>query len=121
MEEMPPLAELKHFKGDAIAQIRLDPFAVQLAFESGWQIDVNERLQHITPDGTVWAYNCKASLGEPTVLQLLLYKRIVDVERDDLTITLKIEDGSSLSIFSVRGPYESGVLWAPDRRDWTVF
>src|SRR4051794_35117346 len=81
MHTMPSAEQIARFVGDAIAQVRLDPYAVQLAFESMRQIDVNERLEHVEPDGTVWKYSCEAANGEPVVLQRLLYKRIVAVER----------------------------------------
>lgn len=121
MHTMPPVEQIASFIGDAIAQIRLDPYAVQLAFESMRQIDVNKRLEHVEPDGTIWKYSCHAANGEPLVLHRLLQKRIIAVERDNLHITLKIEDGSSLSIFSEIGPYESGVIWEAEKVDWVVF
>lgn len=121
MHKMPPFEQIARFVGDAIAQVRLDPYAVQLVFENMRQIDVNERLEHVEPDGTVWKYSCDAANGEPIVLHRLLYKRIVAVEREDLRFTLKIEDGSLLSIFSEIGPYESGLIWEADRADWVVF
>jgi hypothetical protein len=118
---MPPAQQIASFVGDAIAQIRLDPHAVQLAFESMRQIDVNERLEHVEPDGTVWKYACDAANGEPILLHRLLYKRIVAAKREDLHITFEMEDGSSLSIFSEIGPCESGVIWEAERVDWVVF
>jgi hypothetical protein len=118
---MPPAEQIASFVGDAIDQVRLDPYAVQLSFESMRQIDVSERLEHVEPDGTIWKYSCDAANGEPLVLHRLLYKRIIAVEREDLHITLKIEDGSSLSIFTVIGPYESGMIWEAERVDWIVF
>lgn len=121
MHPMPPSDVIARFVGDAIAQVRLDPYAVQLAFESMRKIDVNERLEHVEPDGTVWRYSCEAGNGEPIVLHRLLDKRIVAAERDDLAIVFQIEDGSSLSIFSELGPYESGIVWEADMKDWIVF
>lgn len=118
---MPPAELVARFVGDAIAQVRLDPYAVQLAFESTREIVVNEPLEHAEPDGTVWKYSCEAVNGEPVVLHRLLYKRIVAVERDELCIVFRIDDGSSLSIFSELGPYESGILWEAGRKEWIVF
>ena len=117
MHPMPPAEVIARFVGDAIAQVRLDPNAVQLAFESMRKIDVNERLEHVEADGTIWRYSCEAGNGEPLVVHRLLYKRIVAAERGELCITLHIEDGSSLSIFSELGPYESGMIWEAEIKD----
>jgi len=72
------------------------------------------RIEHTEPDGTVWGYDCMAAEGPPLILQRLLNKRIIAVERKDLRLTFRVEDGSSLSIFSELGPYESGQITSPD-------
>ena len=72
------------------------------------------RIEQIEPDGTVWPYECEAAEGPPLILHRLLYRRIVAVEREDLRLTLRIEDGSSLAIFADVGPYESGHIEGPE-------
>jgi hypothetical protein len=76
-------------------------------------IAAEERLEHKDSDGTVWPYDCEAATGAPTVLHRLLLKRIIVVEREDLTLTFGMEDGSSLTLFSALGPYESGQIAIP--------
>jgi hypothetical protein len=72
------------------------------------------RIEHVEPDGTVWGYDCEAANGSPLIVHRLLYRRIVAVEREELRLTFKIEDGSVLAILADIGPYESGHIDAPE-------
>lgn len=114
MQPFPPAETLASFVGDAIAQMWLDPFAVRFIFESNRQLLAEERIEHTDADGTVWIYNCEAAQGPPLVLHRLLYRRIVAVERQDLRLTFRTEDGSVLAVLSALGPYESGHIHYPD-------
>lgn len=114
MHPFPPAEELKCFVGDAIAQVSLDPYAIQFSFESMRRLVAEQRIEHVEPDGTLWRYDCQAAEGPPLILHRLLYRRIVAVERDDLRLTFRIDDGSALSVWSELGPYESGHIEAPE-------
>lgn len=120
MHPLPPAADLQCFVGDAIAQVSLDPYAVQFSFESKRRLAAYERIEHREPDGTVWQYECEAAEGPPLVLHRLLYRKIIGVEREELSLTFQIDDGSALSIFSKLGPYESGLIEGPGT-EITVF
>ena len=106
--------ELQCFVGDAISQVWLDPHGVQFSFESMRRLVVEQRIEQVEPNGTIWGYDCEAASGPPLILHRLLYKRIVAVEREDLRLTFRIDDGSSLTIFSELGPYESGNIQAQE-------
>ncbi len=114
MHPFPPAKELQCFVGDAIAQVSLDPFAVQFSFESRRRLVAAQRLELVEPDGTPWIYDCEAAEGAPLILHRLLYRRIVAVEREDLRLTFRIDDGSALSVLTELGPYESGHIEAPE-------
>jgi hypothetical protein len=114
MKPLPPVGELLHFQGDSITQIKLDPHGVQFQFESGWRLDARDDIQHLDREGTIWFYDGVAADGPPLVLHRLLYKPITAIDRQELSLTFNIEDGSCLTIFSEICPYESGVFWAPD-------
>lgn len=114
MYPFPAAPQLERFVGDAIAQVSFDPYAIQLSFESMSRLTAEQRIEHVEADGAVWAYDCKAANGPPLVLHRLLYKQIVAVEREDLRLTFRLEDGSSLAIFSEDGPYESGQIETAD-------
>ena len=114
MHPFPSSAELPDLVGDAIAQVWLDPHGVRFRLESMGDVYVQYRLEHTEPDGSHWTYDCEAEAGPPLVLHRLLYKRIVSVEREDLRLTIGIDDGSSLAILSELGPWESGHFTAPD-------
>jgi hypothetical protein len=114
MHPFPPAATLQCFVGDAIAQVWLDPYGVQFKFESRRWLAAELRIEQFEPDGTVWGYNCEAADGPPLILHRLLYRRIVAVEREDLRLTFRIEDGSALAILSDLGSYESGQIEAPE-------
>ena len=120
MEPFPPAAELAPFIGDAIAQVCLDPHGVQFSFDSGRRLVSEYRLEHSMPDGTSLVYECVAHEGPPLLLHRLLYKKIVALRRNDLSLTFEIEDGSSLTIFADIGPYESGNITGPGF-SFTVF
>lgn len=117
MDPMPPAEEFDRFLGDAIGQVRLDPYAVQFAMESMWTIYSMAGLIHAEPSGRVWHYNCNAYEGGPVNLHALLYKRIVGVSREDDQFTFAFEDGAALTIKTEIGMYESGHLVAPNPAD----
>jgi hypothetical protein len=114
MQPFPPAQALQCFVGDAIAQVCLDPFSVQFHFESSRRLVAEFRIEHAEPDGPVWSYDCVASEASPLVLQRLLYRPIIAVEREDLRLTFRIEDGSALMIHAEIGPHESGHIDAPE-------
>ncbi|WP_439532362.1 hypothetical protein [Polymorphobacter sp.] len=99
---------MEAFCGDAVAQVWLDPHGVRFILESGKQIYAEASVLQIEPDGTKWHFGRVGHDGAPVVFHRLLYKRIVNVEREDLRLTLRMENGSALVINSERGPYESG-------------
>lgn len=114
MHPFPPAEALQCFVGDAIAHVSLDPYAVQFGFESGRRIVAEHRIEHAESDGTRWGYDCQAEEGSPLILHRVVYRRIVEVERDDLRLTFRMEDGSALSVLAELGPYESGHIEAPE-------
>lgn len=114
MHPFPPTEELQCFVGDAIAQVQLDPHTVQFSFESTRHLAAALRIEHVEPDSTVWTYDCQAAEDPPLVIHRLLYRRILAVEREDLRLTFRIDDGSALSVVSEVGPYESGHIIAPE-------
>lgn len=105
---MPTKAELPPFEGDAICQVWLDPWGVRFLFESGPQLYAQFGIEHHDPDGTVWQYRCQADGGPALALHRLLYKRIVAVDREEMRLTFRTEDGASLSVLSDLSPYEAG-------------
>lgn len=120
MHPFPPASALAAFQGDAVAQVWLDPYGVRFIFESAKQIYAETSVLHVEPDGTEWLFECLGHNGAPVVFHRLLYKRIVAVEREDLLLTLRMDDGSGLMIRSEIGPYESGhIIVHPG--DFTVF
>jgi hypothetical protein len=114
MHPFPPAADLQCFIGDAIAQVTLDPYGVQFSFESMRGLVAEFGIEQIEPNGTVWPYDCEAAEGPPLILHRLLYRRIVAVEREDLRLTFKIDDGSALAVLADIGPYESGHIEAAE-------
>jgi hypothetical protein len=114
MQPFPPAQDLQCFVGDAIAQVSLDPYAVQFNFESMRRLVAERGIEHLEVDGKAWVYDCVAAAGPPLILHRLLYRRIVAIEREDVRLTFKMEDGSALVIHAEIGPYESGHIEAPE-------
>ena len=114
MYPFPSDEQLRIFVGDAIAQVSMDPYAVQFSFESMRRLVAEHRIEHLEPNGTVWGYDCEAAEGPPLLLHRLLYRRIVAIEREDLRLTLRFEDTSALAVLSELGPYECGHIAAPE-------
>ncbi len=114
MQPFPPAQSLERLRGDSIAQVWLDPFGVRLLFESQLQIYVEEGLEHLEADGSLWSYECQSENRRPLVLQRLLYRPIEDVERQDYRLTLSFGDGVTLSILGSEGQYESGHIKTPE-------
>lgn len=109
---MPTEAELPSFEGDAICQVWLDPWGVRFLFENGAQVYAEFGIEHRDPDGTVWEYRCQAEGRPPLALHRLLYKRIIAVDREEMRLTFRTEDGASLSVLSDVSPYEAGHIQA---------
>jgi len=120
MHPFPDMALLSPFEGDEIAQIQLNPYGIGFLFESGKHLAVEWRLVHVEPDGTTTSIDFRMRVHPKIALQKLLYKKIVGVEREDLTLTLRFEDGAALFVLSELGPYECGILNLPDG-DFVVF
>ncbi len=114
MHPFPPSDALQFFVGDAIAQVSLNPYSVEFSFESMRRLVVEQRIEHVEPDGTVWSYDCQATERAPVVLHRLLYRGIVAVEREDLRLTFRIDGGYVLVVVSELGPFESGHIDAPE-------
>jgi|SRR5579884_717247 len=114
MRPFPSAEDLQSFVGDAIVQIRLDPYGVQFSFESSRRLVAEFAIEQMEPTGKIWSYGCQAADGPPLILHHLLYRRIVSVEREDLRLTFRIEDGSALAVLAEVGPYESGHIEAPE-------
>jgi len=112
MRPFPPAQTLQIFVGDALGQVRIDPFGLQFKFESERLIYVEYAIIHKEPDGTAWPYDCQADDRPPVILQRLLRRKIRSVGRNDLQLTLTFEDGSSLAILSELNGYESGAIVA---------
>ncbi|WP_066782074.1 hypothetical protein [Sphingomonas sp. CCH5-D11] len=110
MRPFPPAETLQIFVGDALAEVRLNPFGLQFSFESERLIHVEHAIIHTEPDGTTWSYDCQADDRPPVILHRLLGRYIRSVEREDLRLTLQFENGSSLAILSDLNGYESGVI-----------
>lgn len=108
MHSFPPASTVDAFRGDAVAQVWFDPYGVRFIFESEKQIYAETSVVQIEPNGTEWPFECVGHDGPPVVFHRLLYKRIVIVEREEFRLTLRMEDGSALVIYSELGPYESG-------------
>jgi len=117
MHPMPPAEEFDRFVGDAISQVRLDPYGVQFSMESMWTIHAMSALSHVEPSGRTWDYSCNAYEGGPINLHALLYRRIISVIRADQHFTFSFEDGAALTIRTELGSYESGQLIAPNLAD----
>jgi len=115
MQPFPPSEDLQCFVGDAIAQVSLDPHAVQFSFESMRHLVAEQRIEHVEPNGTVWSYDCQAAEGPPIILHHLLYRPIIAVEREELRLTFRIDDGSALTVLSELGPHESGHIKTPEK------
>jgi hypothetical protein len=110
MHPFPPASKLHAFLGDAIIQVWLDPHGVRFIFESGKELYAETKVLHAEPDGTLWSFDGNGENGAPVVFHRLLYKRIIRVEREEFRLTLKIDNGSALTIHSELSPFESGHL-----------
>jgi hypothetical protein len=120
MHPFPPASTMNAFHGDAVSQVWLDPYGVRFIFESGKQIYAESSVLHIEPNGTEWPFDCVGQAGAPVIFHRLLYKRIVTVGREELSLTFRMEDGSTLVLVSELGPYESGHIIMCEG-DFTVF
>lgn len=94
--------------GDSIAQVWLDPFGVRFLFESQNQMYAETRVVQTEADGTIWPFACVGHNGAPVLFHRLLYRPIVALERQDMQLTFRFDNGAALTVHSEAGPRESG-------------
>ena len=122
MPPMPPAEMLEPFVGDEVAQVRLDPFGLQLSFLNGRQLAIEHVVEHVEPDGTRHRYDCQASERPPLLLHRLLLRPVASVEREELSFTLRFEDGAALVVHAALDGHESGHIVVPgEPTGWVVF
>jgi hypothetical protein len=108
MHPFPPAADLQFIVGETITQIALDLWSLQFRFESGSQITVEGRIEHVDEEGHTHSHNCQNRLGEPLYLHQLLQHPISEVGAEPLCLSLTFASGAILRIFSELGKYECG-------------
>jgi hypothetical protein len=108
MLPFPPREDLEILIGDSVAQIKIDPNSVQILFESGLELFVEERLEHRCSNETPYVYQCEAWCDGPSLLHRLIQKTVARIDRQDWTLELTLDDGSSLTLHSENSNFESG-------------
>jgi hypothetical protein len=108
MHPFPPTAELQFLLGEEIAQICLDPYALQFRFAKGGHISVEGRIEQLDRDGNSHSHDCQTQPQAALYLHQLLQRRVVRVEGESYCLSLTFDDGSKLRIFSDDGSYECG-------------
>ena len=114
MRAFPTPSELEFLVGKEIGQICLDPNSVQLLFWNGGRIHIDHDFEHIADDGRSYRYDCAAHSGPPLLLHHLIAKNIVSLDVARLSLSLNLNDGQKLILYSEEGPYECGQIWSGD-------
>jgi hypothetical protein len=114
MQPFPPAKNLEPLVGDSIVQIRLDPNSVQILFESGLTLLVQKRLTHECEGQDRYEYQCEAWRDGPALLHRLVQKSVVEIDRQDWSLSITLNDGSILTVHSDNSNFESGHFAHPD-------
>ena len=114
MQPFPSAESPKMLPGDRIAQIKLDPNSVQVLFESGLVLVVEESVEHVCVDQPSYVYRCEAWRDGPSLLHRLIQKSIVGIDRQDWSLALDLDDRSKLTVYSDDINFESGHFEYPD-------
>lgn len=93
-------------------QLKLDRCSITLEHE----------IEHFGLEGYPIRYNCGANNGPALALHWLLQIPIAQVEREELSFTLRFADGQLLVVHTELRPYESGqIVSTDDQFNFIVF
>lgn len=117
MHPFPPISELQFLIGKEIGQVCLDPWGIQLRFEGGGRILLQNHVEHVDAAGRVHLYQDgdQRDLG-PVFLRDVLLERIVKVDAEPFSLTLGFSNGVRLRVQSDDGPYECGLIETAEGR-----
>jgi hypothetical protein len=88
----------------------LDPFSLQFRFADGGQITVEGRIEHVDAGGVTHSYDCQKRIGEALYLHQFLQQSITMVETEPHRLSLTINGGAVLRIFTELGGIECGQI-----------
>jgi hypothetical protein len=111
MHAFSPAQDLQFLVGEEIGQVCLDPWSLQFKFARGGQITVEGRIDHIDESGVVHSHDCAKRSREALYLHQLLQRSIATVGVEPLCLSLTLDTGAILRIYSELGPYECGQIY----------
>ncbi|MEA2911438.1 MAG: hypothetical protein QOJ15_3519, partial [Bradyrhizobium sp.] len=94
-------------------------WSLQFRFDSGAQMTVEGRIEHVDEGGLTHSHNCQNLPGEALYLHQLLQHPISEVGAEPLCLSLTFASGAILRIFSELGKYECGQITS--KRGYIVF
>jgi hypothetical protein len=108
----PPRPELDFLLSDdpELTQIIVNPYGLHLVFDNACSIGCEYALTHVTPDGRQWRYEGAWREQTGFLLHNVLEDKLVAIEREDWSLTLRFSAGASIVVHSQLGAYESGHL-----------
>ncbi len=107
MNEFPSEKDLAFLNGLVVCNVILHPYSIDFTFDDGTFLVVEHELEHIHDNGRCDRFDIQKGFG-PVDLHKVVNRQIVGYEREPLQLTVRFDNGHSLRIISILGPYESG-------------
>ena len=106
MSPFPPSSQVQFLlEGNAwIIQITFHATTMAFQFANGCKIEVGGTLTYVSSDGIKVVHDKEWFRESPVLFHILLDKRLVAVDAEDLEMTLTFENGSQLIVHSEIGP-----------------
>lgn len=75
-------------------------------------------MEHVTAGGTRLEHRMQEQMGSgPIYLHRCIGKMVIDIDVEDLRLSLTLDGGDVLHILSDLGPYEAGQITRNDKAD----
>jgi hypothetical protein len=107
MKEFPHESELQFFVGLRVGNVIFQPYSIDITFDDHTYLVTESILEHVDPNGVIEKLEPKKGFGA-TTLHMIVDKLVVLVIGKAWSLQLRLENGHSLTVFSVPGPVESG-------------
>ena len=112
MHPFPSRSELDFLLGEEFSQLVFDPYSLRFGFLSEqWIVAVN--VEYVDAKGRVERHGME-SKAQPSSLHRVLRHSIAALEVEPFVLSLTLDDGSILRLFSGDGPYECGQISCPE-------
>jgi hypothetical protein len=110
MQLFPPEHELQFLLGKEISNVVFGTGSVHFVWWEGGEIHAMRDFDHTDPEGLCHQFGRGMSLNPPSLLHRLIQRKVLALNVDDNSLTLRFDDGQSLVFRAYTGCGENGLI-----------